>query len=165
MRRLLKRLGRRKLSREVPVERVRRGHRLDGLTRVGLLVPAVDFAQRKELKELVSIVLSSILQLFMLRFYILFNKDTLSGADLDYYSIVISVSEAIWQLVMVFPNRFYSVIKSKEAFVVNFTKKFKDLDGQTREKLVKILVWFDNEWAYAQRLLDIIQYVGTLGKR
>ena len=53
MRRLLKRLGRRKLSREVPGERVRRGHRVDGLTRVGLLVPAVDFAQRKELKELV----------------------------------------------------------------------------------------------------------------
>lgn len=78
----------------------------------------------KELKELASIVLSSILQLFMLRFYILFNKDTLSGADLDYYSIVISVSEAVWQLVMVFPNRFYSVIKSKETFEVNFTKKF-----------------------------------------
>lgn len=33
------------------------------------------------------------------------------------------------------------------------------------DRLVKILVWFDNEWAYAQRLLDIIQYVGTLGKR
>ena len=32
------------------------------------------------------------------------------------------------------------------------------------DRLVKILVWFDNEWAYAQRLLDIIQHVGTLTK-
>ena len=30
------------------------------------------------------------------------------------------------------------------------------------DRLVKVLVWFDNEWAYAQRLLDIVQYVGTL---
>lgn len=33
------------------------------------------------------------------------------------------------------------------------------------DRLVKVLVWFDNEWAYAQRLLDIIQYVGALNKR
>lgn len=33
------------------------------------------------------------------------------------------------------------------------------------DRLVKVLVWFDNEWAYAQRLLDIIQHVGTLIKR
>ena len=33
------------------------------------------------------------------------------------------------------------------------------------DRLVKILVWFDNEWAYAQRLLDIIQHVGALNKR
>lgn len=33
------------------------------------------------------------------------------------------------------------------------------------DRLVKVLVWFDNEWAYAQRLLDIIQYVGALDKR
>ena len=33
------------------------------------------------------------------------------------------------------------------------------------DRLVKVLVWFDNEWAYAQRLLDIVQYVGTLIKR
>jgi glyceraldehyde 3-phosphate dehydrogenase/D-erythrose 4-phosphate dehydrogenase len=32
------------------------------------------------------------------------------------------------------------------------------------DHLVKILVWFDNEWAYAQRLLDIIQHVGALNK-
>ena len=32
------------------------------------------------------------------------------------------------------------------------------------DRLVKILVWFDNEWAYAQRLLDIVQYVGALNK-
>ena len=33
------------------------------------------------------------------------------------------------------------------------------------DRLVKVLVWFDNEWAYAQRLLDIVQYMGTLIKR
>ena len=33
------------------------------------------------------------------------------------------------------------------------------------DRLVKVLVWFDNEWAYAQRLLDITQYVGTLIRR
>ena len=33
------------------------------------------------------------------------------------------------------------------------------------DRLVKVLVWFDIEWAYAQRLLDIVQYVGTLIKR
>ena len=33
------------------------------------------------------------------------------------------------------------------------------------DRLVKVLVWFDNEWAYAQRLLDIVQYVGTLIRR
>ena len=33
------------------------------------------------------------------------------------------------------------------------------------DRLVKVLVWFDNEWAYAQRLLDIVQYVGMLIKR
>ena len=33
------------------------------------------------------------------------------------------------------------------------------------DRLVKILVWFDNEWAYAQRLLDIVQHVGALNKR
>ena len=33
------------------------------------------------------------------------------------------------------------------------------------DRLVKILVWFDNEWAYAQRLLDIVQHVGALDKR
>lgn len=28
--------------------------------------------------------------------------------------------------------------------------------------LVKVLVWFDNEWAYANRLLEITQHLGTL---
>jgi D-erythrose 4-phosphate dehydrogenase len=32
------------------------------------------------------------------------------------------------------------------------------------DRLVKILVWFDNEWAYAQRLLDIVQHLGALDK-
>lgn len=30
------------------------------------------------------------------------------------------------------------------------------------ERLVKVLIWFDNEWAYANRLLDISQYMGSL---
>ncbi len=28
--------------------------------------------------------------------------------------------------------------------------------------LVKLLVWFDNEWAYANRMLDVAQYLSTL---
>ena len=28
--------------------------------------------------------------------------------------------------------------------------------------LVKLLVWFDNEWAYANRMLDVAQYMSTL---
>ncbi|MAM71522.1 MAG: erythrose-4-phosphate dehydrogenase [Gammaproteobacteria bacterium] len=37
--------------------------------------------------------------------------------------------------------------------------------GQTRVSgahLVKVLVWFDNEWAYANRLLDIAEYIAEL---
>lgn len=30
--------------------------------------------------------------------------------------------------------------------------------------LVKLLVWFDNEWAYANRMLDVAQYIRTLDK-
>jgi D-erythrose 4-phosphate dehydrogenase len=30
--------------------------------------------------------------------------------------------------------------------------------------LVKLLVWFDNEWAYANRMLDVAQYISTLDK-
>jgi D-erythrose 4-phosphate dehydrogenase len=35
--------------------------------------------------------------------------------------------------------------------------------GQTRvsgERLVKVLTWFDNEWAYANRMLDVVRYWG-----
>jgi D-erythrose 4-phosphate dehydrogenase len=28
----------------------------------------------------------------------------------------------------------------------------------SREKLVKVLVWFDNEWGYANRMLDTLLY-------
>ncbi|MBL4819600.1 MAG: type I glyceraldehyde-3-phosphate dehydrogenase [Gammaproteobacteria bacterium] len=31
--------------------------------------------------------------------------------------------------------------------------------------LVKILTWFDNEWAYANRMLDVAQYLYSIGKR
>ena len=37
--------------------------------------------------------------------------------------------------------------------------------GQTRVsggKLVKVLTWFDNEWAYANRMLDVVKYWGGL---
>jgi len=29
-------------------------------------------------------------------------------------------------------------------------------------RLVKVLVWFDNEWAYANRMLDVADYWGGL---
>jgi len=29
-------------------------------------------------------------------------------------------------------------------------------------RLVKVLIWFDNEWAYANRLIDIAMRLGTL---
>ena len=37
--------------------------------------------------------------------------------------------------------------------------------NQTRvanKKLLKLLVWFDNEWAYAKRMLDVAQYLHSL---
>ncbi|MDA1372914.1 MAG: erythrose-4-phosphate dehydrogenase [Proteobacteria bacterium] len=30
-------------------------------------------------------------------------------------------------------------------------------------RLVKLLVWFDNEWAYANRMLDVAQYMQSIG--
>jgi D-erythrose 4-phosphate dehydrogenase len=30
------------------------------------------------------------------------------------------------------------------------------------DRLVKVLIWFDNEWAYANRMLDVASYWGTL---
>ncbi len=30
------------------------------------------------------------------------------------------------------------------------------------ERLVKVLIWFDNEWAYANRMLDVVSYWGGL---
>ncbi|MEM8942650.1 MAG: erythrose-4-phosphate dehydrogenase, partial [Pseudomonadota bacterium] len=30
-------------------------------------------------------------------------------------------------------------------------------------RLIKVLTWFDNEWAYANRMLDIAAYWGQLG--
>ena len=54
MRTLFNRLGHRALVRETTVYRERKGQRLQGHTRVGILVPAVNSAQRFQLKELVS---------------------------------------------------------------------------------------------------------------
>lgn len=37
--------------------------------------------------------------------------------------------------------------------------------SQTRvsgKRLVKVLTWFDNEWAYANRMLDVTRYWGSL---
>lgn len=56
MRKLLKRLGRRKLLREAPVERERRGQRLESTTHVGFLVPASDSWERAQLKELAAVL-------------------------------------------------------------------------------------------------------------
>lgn len=39
--------------------------------------------------------------------------------------------------------------------------------NQTRvanKKLVKLLIWFDNEWAYANRMLDVAQYMHSLNQ-
>ena len=39
--------------------------------------------------------------------------------------------------------------------------------NQTRvanKKLVKLLVWFDNEWAYANRMLDVAQYLHSMNR-
>ena len=39
--------------------------------------------------------------------------------------------------------------------------------SQTRvsqNKLVKVLIWFDNEWGYANRMLDTLRYWSTLFK-
>ena len=54
VRKLLKRLGMRKLHREVPPARDRRGQRLEHSTHVGFLVPASDSVNRGQLKELAS---------------------------------------------------------------------------------------------------------------
>jgi D-erythrose 4-phosphate dehydrogenase len=32
----------------------------------------------------------------------------------------------------------------------------------SRNRLVKVLIWFDNEWAYANRMLDVASYWGAL---
>ena len=32
------------------------------------------------------------------------------------------------------------------------------------QNLVKVLIWFDNEWAYANRMLDVAQYLSSLRK-
>lgn len=53
MRNLLNRIGRRKLRREAPAIRERRGQRLEEGTVVGLLAPGVDARQRRQLKDLV----------------------------------------------------------------------------------------------------------------
>ena len=37
--------------------------------------------------------------------------------------------------------------------------------SQTRvsgRRLVKVLTWFDNEWGYANRMLDVARYWGSL---
>jgi len=33
------------------------------------------------------------------------------------------------------------------------------------QHLLKVLVWFDNEWAYANRLLDIAQQLSRLAQK
>jgi D-erythrose 4-phosphate dehydrogenase len=42
------------------------------------------------------------------------------------------------------------------------------IDGtQTRvsdSNLVKLLVWFDNEWGFSNRLLNTIEYLATISK-
>ena len=33
----------------------------------------------------------------------------------------------------------------------------------SRGHLLKVFVWFDNEWAYANRMLDITQFLADMG--
>ena len=53
MRKLLARLGRKRLERESPTGRERQGVRVEGGTRVGLLVPASSYIQRIQLRDLI----------------------------------------------------------------------------------------------------------------
>ena len=54
MRKIFNRLGHRSLGREALAKRERKGQRLEGSTRIGILVPAVNSAQRHQLKGLVA---------------------------------------------------------------------------------------------------------------
>ncbi len=38
---------------------------------------------------------------------------------------------------------------------------FSALDTMTNERLVKVLGWYDNEWGYSNRLVDLVEFVGT----
>ena len=38
---------------------------------------------------------------------------------------------------------------------------FSSLDTMSKGKLVKVLGWYDNEWGYSNRLVDIVDFVGS----
>mgnify|MGYP000897565791 FL=1 len=31
------------------------------------------------------------------------------------------------------------------------------------ERLVKVIAWYDNEWAYSERMVDLAKYIGEAG--
>ena len=38
---------------------------------------------------------------------------------------------------------------------------FSAVDTMSHGKNVKVLGWYDNEWGYSNRLVDIVEFVGT----
>jgi glyceraldehyde 3-phosphate dehydrogenase len=38
---------------------------------------------------------------------------------------------------------------------------FSSLDTMANGKLVKVLGWYDNEWGYSNRLIDLVEFTGT----
>ena len=38
---------------------------------------------------------------------------------------------------------------------------FSSLDTMANGRLVKVLGWYDNEWGYSNRLVDLVEFVGA----
>ena len=38
---------------------------------------------------------------------------------------------------------------------------FSALDTMANGRMVKVLGWYDNEWGYSNRLVDLVEFVGT----
>ena len=38
---------------------------------------------------------------------------------------------------------------------------FSSLDTMAMGRMVKVLGWYDNEWGYSNRLVDLVEFVGS----
>ena len=38
---------------------------------------------------------------------------------------------------------------------------YSSIDTMTNGKQVKILGWYDNEWGYSNRLVDLVEFIGS----